>query len=414
MTAPDDDFPAGWLTQLRRGFLSGFALLALAIGLCAVPAFACWFVPGSDTTPALSALKAAALLALSGAHGGLDLDGTATTLTPLLVSVGLGWLVAAQARRVESWYIFAGSVVGYGTASAAVASWARLGSTHAPVVRSFLAALVFTAVVGGLARAAEVCWEQVSPRLQQVIRAATAVCVGYLALGSVLCAVVLALHLHDASALQHRVAPGAAGLPVALLGVAATPNAVIAAVGYLVGPGFSVGTHTAVSVLSVSHGAVPIFPLLAGLPQGQPATVLGLLLIVAAALAGGWVLVHFLRSSLPWPGRLLDCAAAIVLAAGVLMVLSAAASGGLGGGSLRHVGPTWWAVGGLTIFVLLLGTAAVLAVEAGVRHTRSETPAQPVSLYAVATSPEDHPISLRKEKVSLTKKPAAERRRDAS
>ncbi|MDQ2836630.1 MAG: DUF6350 family protein [Actinomycetota bacterium] len=359
----DDELPAGWLTLFRRGVLSGAGLLLLAIGLCAIPAFAVWLVPGADTTPASSAVKAGALLALSASHGGIELNGTVVTLTPLLVTLALAWLTAGQARRAESWSGVVGLAVGYGAAAAAVAGWARLGSTEAPVTRTALAAMLFIALVGGTARTVEIGWSRLSDRWQRVCQAALAASCCYLLAGSLLAAAMLAGHFHEAAAMQRQLAPGAAGLPVALLGVAAVPNAVLAAVGYLTGPGFELGTHSSVSVLSVSHGQLPIFPLLAGVPHGRPATVFGLLAILVLAAAAGWLVLRMVAESESWTQRLFDVALAAVLTGGLLATLSALAAGRIGSGALRGIGPTWWAVGACTVLVLLAGSAAWLAVE---------------------------------------------------
>ncbi len=359
----DTELPAGWLTQFRRGVLSGAGLLLLAVGLCSIPTILVWLVPGADTSPASAAVKAAALLALAAPHGGIQLDGSQVTLTPLLVTIALGWLVAGQARRSESWSSVIGLAAGYAIASGPLAKWATLGATRAPVARSMLAALLFVALVGGVARAAEDGWPRVPLRGQQVLRAA-AVAVGcYLLAGSLLAAGLVGGHFQDAVGMQRQLAPGAAGLPIAMLGVAATPNAVLAAVGYLTGPGFQLGTHTSVSAISVEHGPLPIFPLLAGVPHGRPAMIFGLLTILLVALLAGWAVLRVIAESDSWTDRLADAAAAAVLSGGLLAGLSALASGRVGNGALRGVGPVWWAVGVSTVLVLLFGAAVWLIVE---------------------------------------------------
>ncbi|MGI8666687.1 MAG: cell division protein PerM, partial [Jatrophihabitans sp.] len=330
-----DELPAGWLTRFRRGVLSGAGLLLLAVGLCAIPAFAVWLVPGADTTPASTAVKAGALLALSAPHGGLVLNGTEVSLTPLLVTAVLGWLVLAQARRSDSVSGLLGLTAGYGIASGLLANWATLGATRAPALRSMLAAMLFVLLVGGVARLAQAHWHRLSERWQRVVRAAGMACCCYLLAGSLLAAGMIASHFQDAVAMQRQLAPGAAGLPIALLGIAATPNAVLAAVGYLTGPGFQIGPHTAVSVVSVSHGTLPTFPLLAGVPHGRPVTVLGVLVIALLAVLAGWLVLRVVAATDSWPQRLTDAAAVAVLSAGALAAASALASGSLGSAALH-------------------------------------------------------------------------------
>ena len=358
-----DDYPAGWLTQFRRGVGWGIGVLLMAVGLCALPSFAVWFTPGTETAPALSAVRAAALIALSGLHGGMVLNGSHTTLSPLLVTLLLGWLVATYGRRTESWSAFAGMVTGFTVAAGLIARWSGIGSTHAPALASMVAALLFALLIGGAARTAGQTWQRLSGRWHRVLRATGGVLACYVLAGALLAAAAVGSHLPDAIALQRHAAPGAAGLPVALLGVGAAPNAVLAAIGYLLGPGFQVGSHTSVSVVSVSHGTLPFFPLLAGLPSGAPATAPGVVLVLALALLAGWVTLRFVGSGGSLMRRLTDCAAAAALSAVVLAVLSVLAGGGLGDGSLRAVGPVWWAVGLSCLLAVLFGSGSWLAVD---------------------------------------------------
>ncbi|HTZ43906.1 MAG TPA: DUF6350 family protein [Jatrophihabitans sp.] len=359
----DDDLPAGWLTQFRRGVFSGAGLLLLAVSACVVPAFLVWLVPGADSSPASTTVKAGALLALSAAHGGVLLDGERVTLVPLLVTALLAWLVSGQARRSASWSSVVGLTAGYGIASGLLAGWATLGATRAPAVPSALAGLAFVVLVGGLARAGDQAWDRLPARYRRIARAAGAACCGYVGAGSLLVAGSLAWHVGAVTAVQHHVAPGVAGLPVALLGIAAAPNAALAGVGYLAGPGFHLGTHTHISMLAASHGRLPSFPLLAAVPAGGPITWLGMLLAAVTAAAVGWVTVRLLRSAAAWPQRLLDLTAAAALAAGALAVLTAVAGGGIGDGALGTVGASWWQVGACGFLLVLLASSGWLAVE---------------------------------------------------
>ncbi|HEV2887088.1 MAG TPA: DUF6350 family protein [Jatrophihabitans sp.] len=386
MSSTDQQYPPGWLTRFRRGVVSGVALLLIALGGCAVAAYAAWLMPGTDTASALSALKAAALVLLAGAHGGVVLAGTKVTLAPLLVTGLLGWLVANYARRQDSWSGFAGLALGYPAASAVLAGWSRLGSTHAPVLRSTLAALLFVLVVGGGARAAEQLWSGLPARWQQVSRAAALVVAGYLLAGSLLSAGTLLAHFSDAVALQRQLAPGAAGLPVALLGISATPNAVLAGVSYLTGPGFDVGTHTSVSAFGVSSGRVPVFPLLAGLPYQQPAAWVAVLAVLAPAVLAGWAVLRTVPATGPWTSRLADCAAAAALSGVGLAVLTGLAAGDLGRAALRGVGADWWAVGLSATLLVLLAASLWLGVE--MLRGRLAEHAAP-GLYALKSEPNE-------------------------
>jgi hypothetical protein len=376
---PADDLPAGWLTQFRRGVLSGAGLLLLAVAVCAIPSFLVWLVPGADTTPATSAVKSGALLALAAAHGGIRLNGVQVTLVPLLLTALLGWLIAGQARRSESWSSVVGLAVGYGACSGLLAQWATLGSTRAPSDRSGLAGFVFVAVIGGASRAMDGRWPTLSDRHQRISRATAAVLTCYLGAGALLVTGSLLWHFHDAVVLQRQVAPGVAGLPVALLGIAAAPNAVLAAVAYLSGSGFTIGSHASVSAVAVQHGALPDFPLLAAIPVGASATAIGIGLIAAVAMLAGWLGTRLLSREPSWPGRIADLGCVAVLTGGSLAVLTAVAAGGIGDGALSQVGGSWWAVGGSMIMLVVLSSSVWLAVELLRGKPAAESPAKPAA-----------------------------------
>ena len=373
-----DDLPAGWLTRFRRGVLSGAGLLLVAVAGCAVPSFAVWLVPGSDTSPASSAVKSGALLALAAAHGGIRLNDQQVSLVPLLVTGLLGWLIASQARRAESWSSVVGLTTGYGLAAGLLADWATLGTTRAPGLASALASAAFAGLVGACAYGAPDLWSRLADRHRRIVRAAGAVLCCYLGAGALLVAAALLMHLSTAIALQRNLAPGLAGLPIALLGVGLAPNAAVAGAGYLAGPGFQIGSHTQISVLATRHGPLPSFPLLAAVPSGGPATVVGLLAIVAVALLAGWLCVRLTRTDGGWSSRLLDVAAGALLAGAGLALLAGLAGGGIGSGALDSVGVRWWAAG---------GCASLLVLAAGIGWTVLEMLRPPAAVGNSETEP---------------------------
>lgn len=366
--APEDDYPAGWLTRLRRGIVSGVAVTGLAVLLAAIPTLIAWLAPGADTTSALSALKAASMVVVAGDHGGLVLNGTFVSMTPLLVTIVLGWLVANHAQRCDQTSGFVGYCLGYTAAMSFFAGWSRLGATHAPILRSAVAALCFVTLVGGLARYGAHGWHQLPIRWQSVVRAVTGSAMLYVLAASVLAMLALVWHSSQAADLQGQVATGASGLPVALIGIAATPNAALAVTGYLTGPGFQIGSDTSISAFSVSHGRLPVFPMLAALPNGDPAAVLGIALIVIVGLLAGWLSVRIVpgaESGSRWAHAgdlvLVSLGTGALLAVGGML-----ASGSLGEGKLAHVGVVSWQV--------LLSASGVMVVSttvwAGVQRLR--------------------------------------------
>ena len=171
---------------------------------------------------------------------------------------------------------------------------------------------------------------------------------------------------------------------ITLVSLAYTPNATAWSASYLLGPGFAVGTDTAVRTSEVSVGALPAVPLLAGLPRG-PVDGLGTGLLavpVLAAMAAGWLLARRLlraaaedRAEVRWPELLVPAVLAGPVA-GVLLGLLAAASGGsLGGGRLAEIGPAPWPVTAVATLVIAVG--AVLGAAATRTLTTRSAPPTP-------------------------------------
>jgi hypothetical protein len=132
------------------------------------------------------------------------------------------------------------------------------------------------------------------------------------------------------------VAPEAgSGAGLALLCVAYLPNAVVAAVGWLLGPGVSVGLASA-TPMGISSGLLPPIPLAALLPQSPPPTWAGLAFAVPLAVGSlvGWRLAPTARDA----ATRVRATATAAGGAAVLLGLAAALSGGrLGAGPFDPV-----------------------------------------------------------------------------
>ncbi len=180
------------------------------------------------------------------------------------------------------------------------------------------------------------------------------------------------------------------------------------AIAYMLGPGFSFGVGTAVSPSGSALGAVPAFPMLAGLPVGPKAAFppwLGFFVLVVPYLAGalaGLMTVRiaptpFLEAAPLW-GLLTGSLTAVVIG------FAAKFSGGpLGAGRLASVGPTGAEVGLVAILevgvtaALVAGAANWLLLRRHIRHIRqvaAETAAAQESALAghLTPAPDGSPV----------------------
>ncbi|MDT4990634.1 MAG: hypothetical protein QOH97_526 [Actinoplanes sp.] len=188
---------------------------------------------------------------------------------------------------------------------------------------------------------------------------------------------------------------GQAGITLVSLAYAA--NAAIWAAAYLLGPGFLLGTGSAVRLTEVTVGPLPTLPLVAGLPNGPVgATGAALLAVpVLIGMASGWLLTRRLSrgrghgapnrpvqggrsrpgepphhpARAPW-SRLIGAALITGPVAGVVLGGLAWLSGGaLGDGRLAQIGPGAWPVALVATAVLgvstTIGAAAARSFRSG-------------------------------------------------
>ncbi len=226
----------------------------------------------------------------------------------------------------------------------------------------FFALLAFGA---GTIRQADL-WDSVAARFPTHVRrwflAASVAVMFLVAAAAVTLAVSLMFHFGTASAMSKSLGGGlTGGLLLLVVGVAYLPNAIIWAISYLCGVGFSIGDGTWVSPFEVVGGALPAFPLLAAVPGTAPLWAPAVLAfpLIAGGLAsfvlsaralnrqvpGRPFVVHDLRERL-WVSGIVG----VVIGAGSFL-----AAGGLGGDRLAHVGPS----------ALFTGTGAFVLIFAG-------------------------------------------------
>jgi hypothetical protein len=231
------------------------------------------------------------------------------------------------------------------------------------------------------------------------LRGGVAAAMLLVAAGSVVLALLMLLNYARVIDLYQSLQPGALGAAALTLAqLAFVPNAVLWTASWLAGPGFALGTGTAVDVTQTTLGPLPAVPLLGALPQNDPGFgLIAVLVPVACAALAGFLLRRRLEhvpaaSGLRGVGGLALAALGSAIVAGAVFALLAWWSGGaLGPGRLAHAGPDPLFVGAVVAAEVLVGTALGLSVRWGAEEA-SEPPTllerrARATLDAAATAP---------------------------
>ncbi|MFN8193471.1 MAG: DUF6350 family protein [Nocardioidaceae bacterium] len=135
---------------------------------------------------------------------------------------------------------------------------------------------------------------------------------------------------------------------VAFVGLSAllVPNATLFSGSYLLGPGFAVGTGTLVSPTAVVLGPLPLFPMLAALPDAgtTPAWTPYLMAAPVVVAAVATARTQRARPTLRWDQAALRGGIGGMLAGLAFALLAATAGGSVGPGRMRNVGVDTFAV----------------------------------------------------------------------
>lgn len=349
--------------------LAGFSAAVTTLAGCLALALVGWFLADGGIHGApRDALRTGALAWLTGHGSGVHVQGVPVTAVPLGLSLLFAVVVWRFALRLGE------QVAGHGpdadalsdgdrdwTVPAAVGTFAAaylivavvttvLGGTGSadPATGSVvLWALALTVLVGGTAiaigsgRAA--VWLSLAPTaVRGALHAAWSILLTFLLASTTVFLVALALDFGAAMNVMSQLHLDTGdGIMFVLLTLTVVPNAVVFSGAYLLGPGFTVGTGTLVSPSVVAIGAVPMFPLLAALPDNGPTPGWVPALMGLPVLCG---LIGAIRSQRRSPTLAWDEGALRGVVGGALTgigfgLLAAVAGGAVGPGRMRDVGP---------------------------------------------------------------------------
>jgi len=376
-TAPaDETSPSLWW----RGAFAALWAVAVGVAILMVCVLIVWATDSRSGAGAGQAIRVALQLWLAAHKVPLHVGGGSLAVAPLGLTLGLSFVVAraaavlARGHAIDSLTGIASVGVAVGVPYAVLSAFVAAAANAAPVRPSPVAALVAGLLLG----TAAACWGAargtgalrlssagLPPWFAASMRAGALAVAVLVVAGVVLTLGSLATHARAAADIADGLGGGmTARFAVLVLDALLLPNAAIAAVGYLTGPGFAVGAGSSVSLGGAHVGAVPALPLLAAVPHGPAPTLVRVaavaLLLGIGALTGWFATRGDVVSVWTAAGRAVLAAAL----AGLLVAILVAIGGGPAGhGRMTAVGASPWQVG----LVLALELSVVAAVFAAGR-----------------------------------------------
>lgn len=364
---------------VRAGLMTAAWAALAGLLLVVVPVLLVWATDGRTGADAAQALRTAGQVWLVAHAAPLEVPGGRFGLAPLgLLLVPLGALVGAGAHAARAGAATtlrsAGRLTVVAAGAYAVLTTAVAALAAGDGVRPDLpAALLCGLAVGGLGAGAGAlrgaglvasAWAGVPAWLRRVLPAVGAALAVLGAASAVLVGACLALSFGDAVELARAGAPGVVGgAALLLLGLSLVPNALVWGASWLAGPGFAVGTGTAVGPFDHQLDALPALPLLAALPGGPLSLWVAVLVLLVPLTAGGVAGLLLVRRSSPAPLR--DACLVGLSCGAVLAALGWLSGGPVGGGRLAETGPSPWRLGLAVAIQVGLGAALVVLLRSG-------------------------------------------------
>ena len=345
-----------------RGALAATWAVSLGLAVLIVIVLIVWATDSRSGAGAGEAIRGALQLWLVSQKVPLHVRHGVIAVAPLGLTVVLAALVARAAAVLGRGHDIAGGsgvamvalAVGipYGVLTAFVAAAATSGVVRPSPIAAIGAGLVVGCLAAGCgATRAAGGFGSVASALPDALRAslnaATRAVLVLVGSGLLLSAIAIARNVGSAADAARLLGGGiVAGVALFLLDAMLVPNAAIAAIGYVSGPGFAVGTGTSVSLASVHLGAMPSLPLLAAVPHASASPMMWIAAFIAIAVAGaaaGWRVGRDAGATV-WQlaGR---AGSAGGLAGVAVAILVALAGGPAGSGRMTAVGASPWQVG---------------------------------------------------------------------
>ncbi|WP_060916307.1 cell division protein PerM [Microbacterium oleivorans] len=331
----------------------------------------------------------AELVALGGLpSGGADFTVSLAPTALAAFTAISGWRSGGRAARAGAWPTgVAGGTLAVAALATMIALTGRAGVASVDLVAAIAGpTLVFAvpALLGALVCAwnegddgiVDALSERIPDDVQNAVdagaRGVVMALAGIVGVGALILAVLFVARGGEMIALTQAAQADLPGVIVLALGsLLYLPTLVLWFAGFAVGPGFALGTGTAVSPAGTSLGVVPGIPVLGVIPDSTSPWLLLLALLVVGlgAFAGGLARASLRLGSPtdaePFRPRLVALGVLTVGTAIGVAVLAWAAQGALGPGRLAEVGPEPWLVALVAALEVAVGAAIMLLSPRG-------------------------------------------------